>query len=119
MNQQSASHASPASQPARATAAIDTPLTRDQIVARLNVLGEAARARMCLSDPAILGAVGGAEIDFMTLDERAERHRLCLMLPTQKEEADAARARIQARIKNRNSRRANEETPGPGMRVGC
>jgi hypothetical protein len=68
---------------------------------RLSVLTQAAKERMdsCTSDMA--RALGGAEIAFMTSDELAERHRLMLMLPTFAEEAQAARARIQARIAQR------------------
>lgn len=111
MNQQSLSEPSVVSHPARAAtglSAVHGVMTREQIVARLNVLTEAAKARMRQSDPAVLGAVGGAEIDFMTTEERAERHRLCLILPTQTEEAEAARARIQARIQSRKLKSAME-----------
>lgn len=50
----------------------------------------------------------------MTTEERAERHRLCLMLPTQKEEAEAAGARIRLRIAERKQRRANEQPSHSG-----
>lgn len=51
----------------------------------LDALCAAARSRM----PA-----GGAEIDYMTSDERQELYRLKSLLPTAGEEAAAARLRI-------------------------
>lgn len=117
MNQEPHSVTSNGPRPPRAASALlgtDAAMTRDQIIARLDELTEAARARLLQSDPAILGSVGGAEIDFMTTEERAERHRLCLMLPTQKEEAEAAGARIRLRIAERKQRRANEQPSHSG-----
>ncbi len=71
------------------------------IRALLEVLTQAAQERrlMCVADFACV--VGGADIDFMTHGERAERHSLLMMLPTQFEEAQAARVRIQFRIAER------------------
>ncbi|NEX60165.1 hypothetical protein [Noviherbaspirillum galbum] len=74
-----------------------------EIRARLDELGETAKARMRVSAPDFAGAVGGAEIDFMTDQERAERHKLVMMLPSSFEEAQAAKARIQVRIAQRRS----------------
>jgi hypothetical protein len=77
-----------------------------EIHARLEVMTQVAkeRMRMCAADFACV--VGGAEIDFMTPDERAKRHALVMMLPTSFEEAQAAKARIQARIAQRKTRHA-------------
>jgi len=71
---------------------------------RLNALTVVARARMAQSSPDFVGVCGGAEIDFMTAEERQERHALMLSLPTLAEEAQAARARIQQRVAARKHR---------------
>ena len=42
----------------------------------------------------------------MTAGERAERHALVMMLPTSFDDAQAAKARIQARIAQRRNRPA-------------
>lgn len=84
-------------------------MTNAEILARLDALGEAAKGRMAACSPDFVGVVGGAEIDFMTPDERAERHRLIFALPTMAEERAAARARIAARIAARKARRASNE----------
>lgn len=71
---------------------------------RLQALTDVARARMAQCSPDLVGAYGGAEIDFMTSEERQERHALLLSLPTFAEEAQAAHARIQQRIAARKLR---------------
>jgi hypothetical protein len=84
-----------------------------EIQARLEELTQAAKARraLCAADFACL--LGGADIDFMTADERAERHRLVLMLPTRAEEIQAAKARIQLRVAQRKNFRGREKEVAP------
>ena len=60
-------------------------MDRRAVIEGLDALCRAARARM---------PDGGAEIDYMTSDERAEMYRLKSLLPTAGEEAAAARLRI-------------------------
>lgn len=72
--------------------------SREQINARLDELTCAARERMRSSSPTLTGAVGGAEIGFMTSEELAERHRLLLSLPSFAKLREEARARIRKRI---------------------
>ncbi len=78
-------------------------LNETQILARLDEIGAEARSRMVSCDPWLTTAMGGAEIDFMTDDERQERHCLILALPTMAEERQAAMERIQARIAARKT----------------
>lgn len=77
-----------------------------EIHARLEVLSQAARERRGQCAPDFACTVGGADIDFMTAGERAERHALVMMLPTSFDDAQAAKARIQARIAQRRNRPA-------------
>lgn len=84
-----------------AHAAPTTALSHSDIIARLNELGDVASERMRLCAADFSCTVGGAEIDFMTPEERAERHTLMLQLPSYREEAQAARARLQERIAQR------------------
>lgn len=76
------------------------------IHARLEILTHAAQERRLMSDAGFATLLGGADLDFMTAEERAERHTLVMMLPTQLEEVQAARARIQARVAQRKTLRA-------------
>ena len=81
-------------------------MARSPALARLDELTRIARTRMASADPWLTTAMGGAEIDFMTPEERAERHQILLGLPTAAEERAAARLAIQARIQaRRNGRR--------------
>ncbi len=80
-------------------------LTIADISDQLNVLTNTARERMAACSPDLVGAMGGADIDFMTPEERADRHELLQMLPSQAEERAAASERIQQRIAQRKTRR--------------
>lgn len=73
-------------------------MSEEEINGRLDHLSDLVRERMreCSSD--LIGAMGGAEVDFMSPDERAERHQLMLSLPSFAELRAAARARIAQRI---------------------
>lgn len=73
-------------------------LSHEEINARLNALTRAAHERMRASSPTLTGAVGGAEIAFMTPEELAERHCLMSLLPSFAELREEARARIRARV---------------------
>lgn len=74
-------------------------MTHEQIRARLEEITVAAKQRMSDSDS--YGLYRPAEIHFMTTQETQERHELLSMLPTSAEEAEAARLRIQERIRLR------------------
>ena len=87
-------------------------MTHTEIHARLDELTAIARSRQLASDGMFAATVGGAEIDWMTADEREERHQLMLELPTFAELREAARARIQARIGERRSRRQAVQNQG-------
>lgn len=81
------------------------------IRARLDELTELARERQGRCDGILAATIGGAEIDFMTPNERQERHELLLQMPTQAEEREAARLRIQARIAERRVQRGSRQNP--------
>ncbi|MYM92598.1 hypothetical protein [Duganella vulcania] len=87
------------------------------VKARLDELGDAAEQRMRMCTPDFVSLLGGAAIDFMTPEERAERHELVMQLPTFHEERQAARARIQARIAERRNRSA--QTAALKEKVSC
>ena len=72
-----------------------------EIHRQLDVLTAAAESRMRQTSNVIVAATGGATIDYMTPDERAERHALMLQLPSYAEEREAARQRLQARRRER------------------
>ncbi|WP_246262166.1 hypothetical protein [Aromatoleum evansii] len=76
-----------------------------QIQERLATITAAARERMSQCSADLVGAIGGAEINFMTPEERMERHQLMLMMPTFAEEREAARERIAQRILLRRQHR--------------
>lgn len=76
----------------------------EKIMIRLNELTAAAEERSRRADGLIAATLGGATIDFMTPDERKERHELMLALPTMAEEREAARERIKERIRNRRKK---------------
>lgn len=73
-------------------------LSREEINARLDAQTRAAHERMCASSPTLTGAVGGAEVAFMTSDEMAERHYLMSLLPSFAELREEARARVRQRV---------------------
>jgi len=73
---------------------------------RLEILGKNAHERMSACSPDLVGAFGGAEIDFMTPEEREERHQLMLELPSFAEERLAAIDRIRQRISERRRGKA-------------
>ena len=75
----------------------------EEIRQRLDVLSEAAKSRRLECDGIFAATVGGADIDFMTPEEREERHQLTLLLPTSAEDREAAKTRIQQRIKQRKA----------------
>ena len=79
-------------------------MTHAEIHARLDELTVIARSRQLASGGIFSATVGGADIDFMTTEERVERHQLMLMLPTFAEDREAARVRIQARIAERRAK---------------
>jgi len=79
-------------------------MTHAEIHVRLDELTAIARSRQLASDGMFSATVGGADIDFMTPEEREERHRLMLLLPTFAEDRAAASARIRARIAERRAR---------------
>ena len=72
--------------------------------AQLAALTLAAKARMAECNPGIAGVMGGAEIDFMTPEEKTLRHQLLLSLPSSAQLAQEARARIVQRLKERRQR---------------
>lgn len=72
--------------------------------ARIEELTAVARDRMRHCSTDIVGPMGGAEIDFLTEDEKRERHSLLLSLPSSSEEMLAANERIRLRIAGRKSR---------------
>lgn len=76
----------------------------NQIMIRLNELTVLADERSRKCDGLFAALLGGASMDFMTKEELAERHELMLALPTMAEEREAARQRIQERIRNRRKR---------------
>lgn len=73
-------------------------MSEEEINARLDHLSDLARERMseCSSD--LTTVMGGAAIDFMSSDERAEWHQLQLSLPSFADLRAAAQARIKQRI---------------------
>lgn len=73
---------------------------------RLEILGKNAHERMSACSPDLVGAFGGAEIDFMTPEEREERHQLMLELPSFAEERLAAIDRIRQRVSERRRGKA-------------
>lgn len=73
-----------------------------EILNRLDALTAAAEARMRQSSTCLVAAMGGATIDFMTPEERAERHELMMSLPTYAEERAMARERLLARRRGRS-----------------
>ena len=73
---------------------------------RLNVLTKIAEERQRCCDGVFAATIGGAAIDFMTPEERRERHELILLQPTAAEEREAARLRIQARVAERRGANA-------------
>ena len=75
----------------------------EEIRRRLDVLSEIAKSRRLGCDGIFSSTVGGADIDFMTPEEREERHQLTLLLPTSAEDREAAKTRIQQRIKQRKA----------------
>ena len=79
-------------------------MTHAEIHARLDELTVAEKIPSLASWRDLAITVSGADIDFMTTEERVERHQLMLMLPTFAEDRDAASARIQARIAERRAR---------------
>ena len=74
-----------------------TRLPKEEIVRRLDAIQTAVQARMAEAHPDILGLLP-SELDWMTAEERAERHELVLQLPSAGEERIAARARLQAKV---------------------
>lgn len=68
---------------------------------RLSLLTEAARERMTTCSDWLAGVMGGAEVDFMTAEEKAMRHELLMSLPSPGQLAQEARARIAQRIADR------------------
>ena len=77
--------------------------------AQLDSLTRKARARMMECSPGGLASVmGGAEIDFMTPDEKALRHQLMLSLPSSAQLALEARERIGKRIASRKGAKVVE-----------
>jgi hypothetical protein len=68
---------------------------------QLESLTQAAKARMAQCNPGIAGVMGGAEIDFMTPEEKELRHKLLLSLPGSAQLRQEARERIAIRIKQR------------------
>lgn len=72
-----------------------------EVKSRLNELTARAKSRMQQCSPDLSGAMGGAEIDFMTAEEKAERHSLLLSLPSTAEEIASAKGRIRMRIEAR------------------
>lgn len=71
------------------------------ILSRLDGITAAAEERMRQSSTCIVAAMGGATIDFMTPEERSERHELLMSLPTFAEEREMARQRLLARRRGR------------------
>lgn len=91
---------------------IEASMSIDEINRRIDALSERAKARMAQCDPTFSTAMGGAPIDFMTQDERAELHRLTLQLPSFAELRAQARARIAERIA---ARRRGRDTAQPAQ----
>jgi hypothetical protein len=79
-------------------------MNQAQIIQRIDALTAAAEARRPTGPSCVFSAMGGATIDLMTSEERAELHSLKLQLPTFAEEREAARARIAARIAARRNK---------------
>lgn len=73
-------------------------MEQGQILERMNEISAAAKGRMNKCSGWMSSLMGGAEIDFMTQEEKDERHKLMLLLPTMAEERQAARERIKERI---------------------
>ena len=73
------------------------------IYTRLDELTAIAQSRRYASDGIFSATLGGCDIDFMSTEEKQERHSLLLQLPTSSEDRVAARKRIQARIAARKS----------------
>lgn len=78
----------------------DGKVSSDNIADQLESVTRLAKTRMAECNPGIAGVMGGAEIDFMTSEEKALRHRLLLSLP------GAAQLRLEA--KNRIAKRIQE-----------
>lgn len=78
----------------------------ESITRQINKLSEAARERMNNTHFDIAGAMGCAEINFMTPEEREQLHQLKMMLPSSAEEREAARERIAQRIASRGRGRS-------------
>lgn len=68
------------------------------IRSQLDALTAIARERRLGAAPDFAGAVGGADIDFMTPEKRELRHQLLMQFPTFAEDRAAARQRIAERI---------------------
>lgn len=73
-------------------------MSQAEILQALQRLSARAEARMRITDPCLVGAMGGAVMDFMTQEELEEQHRLKLMLPGSKELACEAASRIRLRL---------------------
>ncbi len=82
---------------------LEPKMTPQQIIARIDAISAIAEARRPDGSSCMVSAMGGATIDFMTSEERAEVHALKMQLPTFAEEREAARARVAARIAARRA----------------
>jgi len=81
------------------------PVKSDALIKeQLESLTTIAKARMAECNPGIAGVMGGAEIDFMTSEEKSLRHALLLSLPSQAQLRHDARSRIAQRIAARKQK---------------
>lgn len=76
-------------------------MTKEEIIARMDELGERANARV--DEAPHLSNMQYAAILWMTEDEAKEFMELKLMLPTARQEREEAKLRIQKKIKLRKS----------------
>lgn len=78
----------------------------DSILKKIDDISRAARKRMQDASFDIAGAMGCAEVNFMTPEEREQFHQLKMMLPSFAEERDEARKRIAQHIASRGRGRS-------------
>lgn len=78
-------------------------MTKDEIIFKMNQIGQ--RASKCIQDAPHNPHLQYAEILWMTQEEASEFMQLRLMLPTQGQERQEAKARIAQKIRERKDKK--------------
>lgn len=79
-------------------------LSQAQVLAQLDILTARAKSRREAADGWFSALLGGADLDFMTSEEKCLRNALLAQLPSAAEEREAAATRIQARLAERKAK---------------